>query len=103
EDGIRDKLVTGVQTCALPICYSREAVAFLERVRPYLKIKGAEVDLVIRFQQTFDRTLGAEDAYRIRFDFKTKLESMRNSHQSRQIGRASCRERGTSRGVVEAG
>src|SRR5205823_12193233 len=21
EDGIRDKLVTGVQTCALPICY----------------------------------------------------------------------------------
>src|SRR2546423_9073111 len=22
EDGIRDKLVTGVQTCALPICFS---------------------------------------------------------------------------------
>src|SRR5205823_7238878 len=23
EDGIRDKLVTGVQTCALPICWRR--------------------------------------------------------------------------------
>src|SRR5205823_10964527 len=27
EDGIRDKLVTGVQTCALPICKLRERVA----------------------------------------------------------------------------
>src|ERR1041384_2689151 len=28
EDGIRDKLVTGVQTCALPICwFSRKRVA----------------------------------------------------------------------------
>src|SRR2546425_9789238 len=26
EDGIRDKLVTGVQTCALPICRRRTAV-----------------------------------------------------------------------------
>src|SRR2546425_8503805 len=25
EDGIRDKLVTGVQTCALPICSTRKA------------------------------------------------------------------------------
>src|SRR5229473_3758264 len=27
EDGIRDKLVTGVQTCALPISGAREAAA----------------------------------------------------------------------------
>src|SRR2546425_11213824 len=27
EDGIRDKLVTGVQTCALPISSTREAIA----------------------------------------------------------------------------
>src|SRR5258708_36019265 len=26
EDGIRDDLVTGVQTCALPICTARDAV-----------------------------------------------------------------------------
>src|SRR2546425_8075828 len=29
EDGIRDKLVTGVQTCALPISYLREAAAVM--------------------------------------------------------------------------
>ena len=28
EDGIRDRLVTGVQTCALPICFLRST--FLE-------------------------------------------------------------------------
>src|SRR5687767_15260674 len=35
EDGIRDKLVTGVQTCALPILKS--AVRFLE---PFMEKKG---------------------------------------------------------------
>src|SRR2546423_2750728 len=29
EDGIRDKLVTGVQTCALPICSSEKSLPFL--------------------------------------------------------------------------
>src|SRR3989441_4421835 len=28
EDGIRDKLVTGVQTCALPISFERAAIRF---------------------------------------------------------------------------
>src|SRR5436305_10557157 len=31
EDGIRDADVTGVQTCALPICLSRAASSVLER------------------------------------------------------------------------
>src|SRR5687767_6119908 len=39
EDGIRDKLVTGVQTCALPISGGREALQALEKAaragRPY--------------------------------------------------------------------
>src|SRR5687767_15967165 len=35
EDGIRDKLVTGVQTCALPIM--KAAVRFLE---PFMEKKG---------------------------------------------------------------
>src|SRR3989441_2461639 len=37
EDGIRDKLVTGVQTCALPISHGhaqRSAAARLARLRP---------------------------------------------------------------------
>src|SRR5687767_15176767 len=31
EDGIRDKLVTGVQTCALPICVARDLLVVLTR------------------------------------------------------------------------
>src|SRR5256886_8747849 len=31
EDGIRDLTVTGVQTCALPICARKSTVAFVER------------------------------------------------------------------------
>src|SRR5205823_8656495 len=31
EDGIRDKLVTGVQTCALPICGLDRTVSVLRR------------------------------------------------------------------------
>src|SRR5258708_9084654 len=30
EDGIRDDLVTGVQTCALPICWSRSSKRLLD-------------------------------------------------------------------------
>src|SRR5205823_10978365 len=33
EDGIRDKLVTGVQTCALPICGVRRAAVEDRRLR----------------------------------------------------------------------
>src|SRR2546425_3330248 len=33
EDGIRDKLVTGVQTCALPISTGNSVFLFLRRAR----------------------------------------------------------------------
>src|SRR5205823_14228576 len=34
EDGIRDKLVTGVQTCALPISIMNDDLGFIEALRP---------------------------------------------------------------------
>src|SRR2546425_4271322 len=34
EDGIRDKLVTGVQTCALPISFSMSVLTFLPASAP---------------------------------------------------------------------
>src|SRR2546425_6162425 len=42
EDGIRDKLVTGVQTCALPICYCYciRAVCFVRSLRVPSSIYG---------------------------------------------------------------
>src|SRR5207245_6384322 len=47
EDGIRDATVTGVQTCALPICYSPSR-RFAVRSRP-----GSG-----RRRQPYDRALG---------------------------------------------
>src|SRR5205823_11859579 len=68
EDGIRDKLVTGVQTCALPIW------RLLFQV--YLK------------EQSPDIAAGVGHS----------LESRQGDQQSGEIGRASCRERGESGG-----
>src|SRR5687767_15208717 len=46
EDGIRDKLVTGVQTCALPICDQRAArlVVLVEPRRGRICVHGARAD-----------------------------------------------------------
>src|SRR5205085_8983230 len=43
EDGIRDLTVTGVQTCALPICRGTPRVAnrLLKRVRDYAEVRHA--------------------------------------------------------------
>src|SRR2546421_447880 len=67
EDGIRDLIVTGVQTCALPICDQR-ALARREQVdalRPFPARRRVDLDLALE-----RRVLIGE-----------------------QIGRASCRER----------
>src|SRR5258708_26379129 len=42
EDGIRDDLVTGVQTCALPICFSRRRFGFATSSMPkFTKVRDA--------------------------------------------------------------
>src|SRR5688572_31057865 len=74
EDGIRDLTVTGVHTCALPIC---SAIAALERgVNGMIPMSAAIAEL--------GRTgrIGARQA---------RLAAP--SAAGRQIGRASCRER----------
>src|SRR2546425_10454220 len=44
EDGIRDKLVTGVQTCALPICLADKKLRhYLRDVRDHLLLVDEEV------------------------------------------------------------
>src|SRR5256886_10722154 len=42
EDGIRDLTVTGVQTCALPICQPRRASQALRLVRSRTTVAGTE-------------------------------------------------------------
>src|SRR2546425_6421549 len=66
EDGIRDKLVTGVQTCALPICVAAP---------------GEEAEVVIPHPAPAPHAVEEQDRPRAR------------GGPRRQIGRASCRER----------
>src|SRR5699024_11539986 len=87
EDGIRDRNVTGVQTCALPICL----------------LSLAEADLVILPQLDGIKPHIASEI--VKEDFQSKRSALRAAHCRQvperyfvcdpavcQIGRASCRE-----------
>src|SRR2546425_1712779 len=72
EDGIRDKLVTGVQTCALPICYEL-AVSEVEVVQrvpendPYpIQLKEHGVDFLLDRRHLWIRTPRQAAILRIR-------------------------------------
>src|SRR2546426_12747224 len=71
EDGIRDYKVTGVQTCALPICHEHALGAACSRPRPNPAAPSA-----CSWPPKPWRTCGRSFARR-----------------RREIGRASCRER----------
>src|SRR5207244_6468674 len=87
EDGIRDDLVTGVQTCALPIC-PRASVA--------LKTVGLSALLVRDPPQAASRPISSTRAATasggLVFILALRGEGADRCHD--QIGRASCRERG---------
>src|SRR5256885_8237903 len=80
EDGIRDYRVTGVQTCALPICVRQGRL--VDRNRPGLgleRIERQRRELVDLLRQA--RVAGAAARQRV------------EAPRQREIGRASCRER----------
>src|SRR5437867_7567752 len=81
EDGIRDRTVTGVQTCALPICGLRLLLADgFDRVLLGSLVPGGRLSLV--------RFLGAEAGRR-----RGLLAEGLAVVIVLEIGRASCRER----------
>src|SRR5437773_3199564 len=85
EDGIRDRDVTGVQTCALPI-YPWQVV--VPGALAYLYTKGANADQGSLSQQFTQKAVAAAALFERR---KAQF------HQHRpEIGRASCRERAQS-------
>src|SRR5207245_7021864 len=103
EDGIRDATVTGVQTCALPICNQVPALAgagfqvIVPDLRGYGRSdKPAEVEayrmplLAMDVVGILD-TLGAGRAHIVGHDWGA------------EIGRASCRERGGGAGGGDVG
>src|SRR5438552_18687173 len=73
EDGIRVDLVTGVQTCALPICV---------RLAPETLCRGIEVALAEGERFHLLHAVGHRGE-----------RAVRGEAENRQIGRASCRER----------
>src|SRR2546425_9162439 len=82
EDGIRDKLVTGVQTCALPI-------SMREYVR---KQVAANVDVIKIFGSLSSRA-GGGPTYTLEQMKAAVDEAHKAGKPVAEIGRASCRER----------
>src|SRR5258708_28098627 len=82
EDGIRDDLVTGVQTCALPI--SLGVLGYYTFVQSDLNLFGKKAELDVYFAQT--NGLREGDSVLVAGMRWGKVKSL-------EIGRASCRER----------
>src|SRR5205085_9195589 len=98
-DGIRDLTVTGVQTCALPICGDRPAAAGGGgRVRPAAEAAGvtesAAHDLGVAGPGRQPGLLARTAPQAALAGRPLRLGRLRR----RQIGRASCRERGSGWG-----
>src|SRR5207244_6962437 len=86
EDGIRDDLVTGVQTCALPIFVARPLDARDAHRREERTFGALDDEMSCR---RFDRT--AHDV--IERGLASKEHVAARDQRDEQIGRASCRER----------
>src|SRR2546421_8448797 len=82
EDGIRDLIVTGVQTCALPIYGERGHVQDPHRGRPVVGLLRGRVAGGALRAHGGDYVRGTEDP-----------DPLAPRRRAAQIGRASCRER----------
>src|SRR5207244_8140972 len=92
-DGIRDDLVTGVQTCALPISagglgrVAEERRVRVTGVQPVRLAVDAHQHLVRLLLVPLQRALGAVD-----LDPQVVFAAVRNLRRGDEIGRASCRD-----------
>src|SRR5205823_7218102 len=87
EDGIRDKLVTGVQTCALPISplFMSGSVQSTEEAPPQVKSGAFET---MEAGRTCDISAACHWAVNM------AASGQHGKMWGHEIGRASCRERG---------
>src|SRR5438105_14292735 len=99
EDGIRDPLVTGVQTCALPILVLTDQVIIVAGGKIQSVGKGLAIPAGARIIDLSDKTVlpGFIDCHTHLADGKG-LENgdpfnVLKKTASQEIGRASCRER----------
>src|SRR5207244_9871960 len=101
EDGIRDDLVTGVQTCALPISIARADKFFSDH-------PGIHKLLVVDDQDRLHGLFTLSDVERIEQERNAQFKPARDANFRLlcEIGRASCRERlsnAASGGALEDG
>src|SRR5947208_3752892 len=61
EDGIRDDLVTGVQTCALPILYNEEENVSMLQAELRAALKGVDHEIIFVDDGSADHTVEAID------------------------------------------
>src|SRR5206468_4898236 len=94
---IRDLIVTGVQTCALPIFRAeasprtrRQGCRWSERLAPARRLRHIPVP----FRPTSRRVPSANEAMTVRDALPAVLRGEVGADLSAEIGRASCRERG---------
>src|SRR5205823_9646466 len=92
EDGIRDKLVTGVQTCALPISRLCTQAGRLDEAVEVLA--GDIADGFTSFPRDVMRLTNLTGC--------AETIAMARHRPAAEIGRASCRERRESQGVLMA-
>ena len=87
EDGIRDRLVTGVQTCALPIFNGLAGILIARRA------VGLRGSLSHAEQKAFYNSLDSI-LLDLSVDYVDKQATLNEKRfTQKQIGRASCRER----------
>src|SRR5207249_9426123 len=88
EDGIRDRNVTGVQTCALPILEPSGSTPMI-RTFGFFSVSG--VGSYLKEKNPKVRIIGVDPLGSILKDYFYKKEAIKP--HTYKIGRASCRER----------
>src|SRR5690606_40067126 len=100
EDGIRDFHVTGVQTCALPICQQLQSQRQSLDEEAARQATAAEA-LAARQATLDDKEAELQSQVSKLKETQAALDARQAALQQDQIGRASGRERGQIRGVSE--
>src|SRR5207249_7450504 len=100
EDGIRDRNVTGVQTCALPISGLWETIGVAASTCSYTDWIGS--DLIVFFGSDVPNNQPVTTKY-LYYAKKQGTKIAVVNPMREQVGRASCRERGEMEGVGVAG
>src|SRR3712207_7731793 len=85
EDGIRDIGVTGVQTCALPICYGLLMERFLSPLRHQLPDIDIDVESARRME-VYDAVIDRFGADRV--SCISMMDTYRVRHAIRDVGAA---------------